>query len=67
MRAELSVELRGDLTIEEENFLRSQIDEKMQKTKSLQKYVFVNNYYVSSILYIVSCYMNYTLTLLYMT
>lgn len=37
MKIELGIELRGDLTIEEEHFLRSQIDEKMEKTKSLQK------------------------------
>jgi len=37
MKIELGIELRGDLTIEEENFLRSQIDEKMEKTKNLQK------------------------------
>ncbi|RYH12494.1 hypothetical protein EON65_38195 [archaeon] len=36
---ELGIELRGDLTVEEENFLRSQIDERMEKTKNLQKYV----------------------------
>ncbi len=37
MKIELGIELRGDLTVEEERFLRSQIDEKMEKTKSLQK------------------------------
>lgn len=37
MKIELSIELRGDLTLEEEKFLKSQIDEKMEKTKSLQK------------------------------
>jgi hypothetical protein len=37
MKIELGIELRGDLTIEEENFLRSQIEEKTEKTKSLQK------------------------------
>lgn len=37
MKAELGVELRGDLTVEEENFLRAQIDERMEKTKNLQK------------------------------
>jgi 5-bromo-4-chloroindolyl phosphate hydrolysis protein len=39
MKIELGIELRGDLTVEEEKFLRSQIDERMEKTKSLQKYV----------------------------
>jgi hypothetical protein len=37
MKIELGIELRGDLTIEEEKFLKLQIDEKMEKTKSLQK------------------------------
>ena len=37
MQVELGIELRGDLTVEEENFLRSQIDERMEKTKNLQK------------------------------
>jgi hypothetical protein len=37
MKIELGIELRGDLTVEEEKFLKSQIDEKMEKTKSLQK------------------------------
>ena len=37
MKIELGIELRGDLTVEEEKFLRSQIDEKMERTKSLQR------------------------------
>ncbi len=37
MKIELGIELRGDLTIEEEKFLKSQIDEKMEKTRNLQK------------------------------
>ena len=37
MKVELGIELRGDLTIEEENFLRSQIDEKQEKTRNLQR------------------------------
>jgi hypothetical protein len=39
MKIQLGIELRGDLTIEEEKFLQSQIDEKLEKTKNLQKYV----------------------------
>lgn len=37
MKIQLGIELRGDLTLEEEKFLKSQIDEKLEKTKSLQK------------------------------
>lgn len=37
MKIELGIELRGDLTLEEEKFLKSQIDEKMEKTRNLQK------------------------------
>lgn len=37
MKVELGIELRGDLTIEEENFLRSQITEKQEKTRNLQR------------------------------
>ena len=35
----LAVELRGDLTPEEENFLRSQISEKQEETRHLQRWV----------------------------
>lgn len=37
MKVELGIELRGDLTVEEENFLRSQINEKQEKTRNLQR------------------------------
>jgi hypothetical protein len=37
VKAALVIELRGDLTREEENLLRSQITEKQEETKSLQK------------------------------
>lgn len=33
----LALELRGDLSIEEENFLKNQISEKVEKTKKLQR------------------------------
>ena len=36
-KAVLAIELRGDLTRDEEHFLRNQITEKMEKTKNLQK------------------------------
>ena len=37
VKAALIVELRGDLTRDEENLLRSQITEKQEETKHLQK------------------------------
>jgi hypothetical protein len=36
-KAVLAIELRGDLTRDEEHFLRNQISDKMEKTKNLQK------------------------------
>jgi hypothetical protein len=36
-KAQLAVELRGDLTRDEEMFLRTQISEKVEKSKTLQK------------------------------
>jgi hypothetical protein len=38
MKVELGIELRGDLTLEEERFLKSQIDDKQEKTRNLQRY-----------------------------
>ena len=37
MKIELGIELRGDLTVEEEKFLKSQIDEKLEKTNNLRR------------------------------
>jgi len=37
MKVELGIELRGDLTLEEERFLKSQIDDKQEKTRNLQR------------------------------
>jgi len=37
MKKEMNIELRGDLTVEEERFLKAQIDEKLEKTRVLQK------------------------------
>lgn len=37
MKMELTLELRGDLTLEEEKFLRAQIDDKQEKIRNLQK------------------------------
>lgn len=37
MKAKMEIELRGDLSREEESFLRSQISEKQEETRSLQK------------------------------
>ena len=39
MKVELGIELRGDLTLEEERFLKSQIDDKQEKTRNLQRWV----------------------------
>jgi hypothetical protein len=33
----LGIELRGDLTLEEERFLQNQIDDKQEKTRNLQR------------------------------
>jgi hypothetical protein len=40
MKIELGIELRGDLTVEEENFLRTEIEDRLEQTKVLQKYGF---------------------------
>lgn len=37
MKLELGMQLRGDLTSDEEKFLKAQIEEKMEKTKNLQR------------------------------
>jgi hypothetical protein len=37
MKIELGIELRGDLTVDEEKFLKSQIDDKMEKTNNLRR------------------------------
>jgi len=37
MKVELGIELRGNLTLEEERFLKSQIDDKQEKSRSLQR------------------------------
>ncbi|KAJ1425498.1 hypothetical protein B484DRAFT_397878 [Ochromonadaceae sp. CCMP2298] len=37
MKVELGIELRGDLTLEEERFLQNQIDDKQEKTRNLQR------------------------------
>jgi hypothetical protein len=37
MKIELGIELRGDLTVEEEKFLKAQIDEKTERTRVLQR------------------------------
>ena len=43
MKVELGIELRGDLTLEEEKFLKSQIDAKQEKTRNLQRFDEITN------------------------
>jgi len=43
MKVELGIELRGDLTLEEERFLKSQIDDKQEKTRNLQRCVMLGS------------------------
>ena len=44
MKIELGIELRGDLTLEEERFLKSQIDDKQEKTRNLQRFAVLLRY-----------------------
>merc|ERR1712070_1168759 len=37
LKRELGIELRGDVTMEEESFLKAQIEDKLKTTRSLQK------------------------------
>ena len=37
LKRELGIELRGDVTMEEESFLKAQIEDKLKNTRSLQK------------------------------